>query len=79
MSECDSFKMKLLKCISTSECAERGGSQRECVQSDDIPDECKALRNAFIKCRRGQFDARARLQGNKWAGAGTAADRFNGT
>lgn len=29
------------------------------------PEECEALRYALFACRRGQVDARSRIQGNK--------------
>lgn len=33
--------------------------------SEQRPEECEALRYALFACRRGQVDARSRIQGNK--------------
>mmetsp|Transcript_13664 Transcript_13664/g.33514 ORF Transcript_13664/g.33514 Transcript_13664/m.33514 type:complete len:86 (+) Transcript_13664:1-258(+) len=67
-SSCTSLKDNLIKCIATSKCADRGASIRECVQADDIPQDCKSLRQMFFECRRGQLDMRNRIRGNRWGG-----------
>lgn len=43
------------RCLSVSNSADRGGSIRECVKAEDIPEECKALRRIFFECKRGQL------------------------
>jgi cytochrome c oxidase assembly factor 5 len=35
----------------------------ECA--DTKPEECESLRYALFACKRGQVDARSRIQGNK--------------
>jgi cytochrome c oxidase assembly factor 5 len=42
---------------------EQHRSVTECAATR--PDECEALRYALFTCRRGQVDARTRIQGNK--------------
>jgi cytochrome c oxidase assembly factor 5 len=39
--------------LSVTACAER------------LPEECAPLRYALFSCKRGQMDARTRIQGNK--------------
>jgi cytochrome c oxidase assembly factor 5 len=33
--------------------------------AEELPEECESLRYALFACKRGQVDARSRIQGNK--------------
>lgn len=33
--------------------------------AEELPEACNALRYALFACKRGQMDARSRIQGNK--------------
>lgn len=35
----------------------------ECAE--ELPEQCNSLRYALFACKRGQMDARSRIQGNK--------------
>ncbi|KAJ1485133.1 cytochrome c oxidase assembly protein PET191 [Baffinella frigidus] len=66
-NSCAKVKDKLMQCISTTECAERGGSAAECVKDPALPESCIVLRKMFFECKRGQLDMRNRIRGNKHA------------
>jgi cytochrome c oxidase assembly factor 5 len=42
---------------------ERKKTVTECAE--ELPEQCNSLRYALFACKRGQMDARSRIQGNK--------------
>ncbi|EKX45409.1 hypothetical protein GUITHDRAFT_108676 [Guillardia theta CCMP2712] len=69
-TSCKNLKNKLLICISTTPCANRGGTVKQCLQDNELPEDCKKIRQMFFECRRGQMDMRNRIRGNRWDNAG---------
>jgi len=63
-TSCKGLIAKYAECIRKSECMEvRHKDLKECMK--EHPTECEQFRYAVFHCRRGQMDARTRIQGNK--------------
>ena len=62
-SSCSRVKAELVKCLARQECVRGGATVRECIAQNMVDDECMAIYNRFIRCRRGQLDMRTRLSG----------------
>ncbi|GLC39599.1 hypothetical protein PLESTB_000808600 [Pleodorina starrii] len=63
-SGCKGLMAKYADCIRHTECmATRKLGLKECM-AEKAP-ECEQYRYALFQCRRGQVDARSRIQGNK--------------
>lgn len=46
-------------------CCLQGRKKTVTQCAEELPEECNALRYALFACKRGQMDARSRIQGNK--------------
>ncbi|PNW89091.1 hypothetical protein CHLRE_01g069107v5 [Chlamydomonas reinhardtii] len=61
---CKGLLAKYAECIRKTECmAVQKRDLKDCM-ADKAP-ECETYRYALYQCRRGQVDARSRIQGNK--------------
>lgn len=59
---CKEIAQSLVDCMKKSECMKRENSQlKQCVEAP----ECQELRNAYFLCRRGSYDMRNRIKGEK--------------
>ncbi|KAI8476225.1 MAG: cytochrome c oxidase assembly protein PET191 [Monoraphidium minutum] len=63
-TSCSGLVRSYVSCLRESPCMkEQHKSVTECSAAK--PEECESLRYALFACRRGQVDARTRIQGNK--------------
>jgi len=63
---CSGLRVDLKRCLLTTECCtERNKTPLECLQTNDVPQECQALRVAFFECKRSILDMRTRFRGRK--------------
>ncbi|KAG1653120.1 hypothetical protein FOA52_009064 [Chlamydomonas sp. UWO 241] len=63
-TSCNGLIAKYAECIRKSPCyVVEGRELRECMKEN--PPECETFRFALFQCKRGQQDARTRIQGNK--------------
>eukprot|EP00879_Flechtneria_rotunda_P006757 GHRR01007101.1.p1 GENE.GHRR01007101.1~~GHRR01007101.1.p1 ORF type:complete len:167 (+),score=8.91 GHRR01007101.1:19-519(+) len=61
---CHGLITAYVDCLRQTACyKERKKTVTDC--SAELPEECSALRYALFACKRGQVDARSRIQGNK--------------
>ena len=45
---------------------QKGHTLKACVKDGKLfPSACQAQREVYLSCKRGQFDMRSRLRGNK--------------
>lgn len=62
-SSCKGVMSKFVECLRDN-CTKNGDKTlKECIETR--PEECEGLRYALFACKRGQLDARSRIQGNK--------------
>ncbi len=60
---CQDAADSLKRCLRESECVRAGGrSMQDCIKEVE---ECEPLRNAYVLCKREQFNMRSRIQGMK--------------
>mmetsp|Transcript_5053 Transcript_5053/g.11981 ORF Transcript_5053/g.11981 Transcript_5053/m.11981 type:complete len:106 (-) Transcript_5053:544-861(-) len=63
-TSCSGLIAKYAECMRASDCMKvEHKSLKECMASR--PEECEQFRYALFHCRKGQVDARTRIQGNK--------------
>jgi len=63
---CSGLRVDLKRCLLTTDCCTvRGKTPLACLQSNDVPEECQALRVAFFECKRSILDMRTRFRGRK--------------
>ncbi|KAL6748219.1 cytochrome c oxidase assembly protein [Haematococcus lacustris] len=63
-TSCSGLLSKYAECLRSTECVKSGKHElRECM-AQKAP-ECESFRYALFHCKRGQMDARTRIQGNK--------------
>lgn len=64
---CKEIAESLVDCMNKTECVQKGGSVRECMNSDEENNEkpCSELRKAYFECKRSQLDNRTRIRGPK--------------
>jgi len=51
MTKCDHSLEKLIECLLGSDCVKNGNSMKECLRSQNTPDECQTLREHYFRCR----------------------------
>ena len=62
---CKGMLEEFLKCVEKSDCVHRH-SLNSCLKSSILfPQVCATARDVYVSCKRGQFDMRSRLRGNK--------------
>jgi len=60
-SSCEGIRIALKSCLIRSECVLRQGHlPSECLKDhyDELPDECKNLRQSLFECKRGMVSKR---------------------
>ncbi|KAF8056478.1 digeranylgeranylglyceryl phosphate synthase [Scenedesmus sp. PABB004] len=63
-TSCHGLMAKYVDCLRQTACFKEGGKTvTQCAER--LPEECNSLRYALFACKRGQMDARTRIQGNK--------------
>ena len=63
---CDGLRVDLKRCLLQSDCCIKSKkTPLECLQTNEVSDECQALRVAFFECKRGLLDMRTRFRGRK--------------
>ncbi|KAG2482287.1 hypothetical protein HYH03_018772 [Edaphochlamys debaryana] len=63
-TSCKGLLAKYAECIRNTECMKvRQKDVKDCM-AEHAP-ECEQYRYSLFQCRRGQMDARTRIQGNK--------------
>ena len=63
---CKGMLEEMLKCVEETDCVKKGNSLKACVKDGRLfPSECQTKREVYLSCKRGQFDMRSRLRGNK--------------
>nr|XP_040574627.1 cytochrome c oxidase assembly factor 5-like isoform X2 [Lepeophtheirus salmonis] len=63
---CQSLRVDLKRCLLLSDCCKKKGkTPLECLQNNDVPDECQAFKSAFFECKRSILDMRTRFRGRK--------------
>ncbi|GBF98070.1 hypothetical protein Rsub_10298 [Raphidocelis subcapitata] len=63
-TSCAGLVRSYVACLRETPCMkEEGRDVNACAATR--PEPCEALRYALFACRRGQLDARTRIQGNK--------------
>lgn len=63
-SSCSGLLSKYVECLRSTDCmAVENKDVKECMK--ERPSECEQFRFALFQCRKGQVDARTRIQGNK--------------
>jgi cytochrome c oxidase assembly factor 5 len=65
----------LAKCLAESPCMQAGHSAADCLRpplSEDLPEDCKALKYTYGACKRGLIDMRKRFRGPVPVGYRTA-------
>merc|ERR1711879_987058 len=63
---CSGLRVDLKRRLLTTECCtERNKTPLECLQTNDVPQECQALRVAFFECKMSILDMRTRFRGRK--------------
>ena len=51
---CDGLRVDLKRCLLQSDCCLKSKkTPLECLQSNEVSDECQSLRVAFFECNRG--------------------------
>ncbi|KAI0721820.1 cytochrome c oxidase assembly protein PET191, partial [Cerioporus squamosus] len=66
-SSCSHLLSALKDCLLHSDCVlKQGHLPSECLRehTDELPESCKALRQATFECKRGMLDMRKRFRGN---------------
>ncbi|KAI9067628.1 hypothetical protein FKP32DRAFT_1563271 [Trametes sanguinea] len=66
-SSCSHLLSALKDCLLQSDCVmKQGHLPSECLKqhTDELPEQCKALRQATFECKRGMLDMRKRFRGN---------------
>ncbi|KAI0334702.1 hypothetical protein GY45DRAFT_1242094 [Cubamyces sp. BRFM 1775] len=66
-SSCSHLLSALKDCLLHSDCVlKQGHLPSECLKNhtDELPEQCKALRQATFECKRGMLDMRKRFRGN---------------
>ncbi|ACO68384.1 cytochrome c oxidase assembly protein, mitochondrial [Micromonas commoda] len=62
---CKGMLEELLKCVENTDCVQKY-SLTKCLQNSFLfPRACATARDLYVSCRRGQFDMRSRVRGNK--------------
>eukprot|EP00095_Tigriopus_kingsejongensis_P009293 snap_masked-scaffold175_size286436-processed-gene-1.9 protein:Tk09293 transcript:snap_masked-scaffold175_size286436-processed-gene-1.9-mRNA-1 annotation:"cytochrome c oxidase assembly factor 5-like isoform x1" len=63
---CHGLRVDLKRCLLDSDCCvvERK-TPLTCLHEGKVPEECRALRNAFFECKRSILDMRTRFRGRK--------------
>ncbi|KAH8929281.1 hypothetical protein BT69DRAFT_1256392 [Atractiella rhizophila] len=64
---CNRIREDLGNCLLRSNCVLRdGNTPQDCIRNhmDELPEECKLLRQALYDCKRGMLDMRKRFRGN---------------
>ncbi|XP_055907121.1 cytochrome c oxidase assembly factor 5 [Eupeodes corollae] len=65
-SACAGVRADLKMCLLESDCCKKDRkTPRQCLQSNDVPEECQVLRNTFFECKRSILDNRQRFRGRK--------------
>jgi cytochrome c oxidase assembly factor 5 len=55
----------MLKYVEETDCVKKN-SLKACVKDGALfPSQCSIQREVYLSCKRGQFDMRSRLRGNK--------------
>ncbi|KAF6255338.1 cytochrome c oxidase assembly protein PET191 [Scenedesmus sp. NREL 46B-D3] len=63
-TSCHGLITKYVDCLRQTECyRDKKKTVTQCAE--ELPEECNSLRYALFACKRGQVDARSRIQGNK--------------
>lgn len=63
-SSCKGLLTKYAECLRKTECMKSGQKTLKDCMAEHAP-ECEQFRYALFTCRKGQVDARTRIQGNK--------------
>ncbi|KAG2013731.1 hypothetical protein CC2G_010610 [Coprinopsis cinerea AmutBmut pab1-1] len=66
-SSCQGLLDALKECLLRSDCVVKHGRlPSECLRkhTNELPEECQALRKATFECKRGMLDMRKRFRGN---------------
>ncbi|KZV73002.1 hypothetical protein PENSPDRAFT_549767, partial [Peniophora sp. CONT] len=64
---CEPLLYALKECLMRSDCVAKDGNlPSDCLKNhfDDLPLECRNLRQATFECKRGMLDMRKRFRGN---------------
>ena len=57
---------QFISCLKKDECVTvLKKTPKECIMDGSISDNCRKLHNAYIFCRKDQFDATKRIRGPK--------------
>lgn len=63
---CDDLREDFKLCMLNTDCIKiRRKKVRECFEEDDVPIECKQLRNLLFECKRSLLDNRLRFRGRR--------------
>jgi len=63
---CDGLRVDLKRCLLKSDCCLKSHkTPLQCLQDNEVPQECQALRVAFFECKRSLLDMRTRFRGRK--------------
>jgi len=63
---CKGMLEDMLKCVEDTDCVKKGNTLKACVKDGKLfPPQCQTQREVYLSCKRGQFDMRSRLRGNK--------------
>ncbi|GBE79235.1 cytochrome c oxidase assembly protein PET191-domain-containing protein [Sparassis latifolia] len=66
-SSCENLRAALKECLLYSDCVvKQGHLPSECLRehTNELPEQCQALRLATFECKRGMLDMRKRFRGN---------------
>jgi cytochrome c oxidase assembly factor 5 len=62
---CKGMLEDMLKYVEETDCVKKN-SLKACVKDGALfPSQCSIQREVYLSCKRGQFDMRSRLRGNK--------------
>ncbi|CAG7849421.1 SubName: Full=Uncharacterized protein {ECO:0000313/EMBL:CCA67215.1} [Serendipita indica DSM 11827] len=69
-TSCEGIRVALKSCLIRSECVlKHNNLPSECLRDhfDELPTECKQLRQSLYECKKGMLDMRNRFRGNPGA------------